>query len=417
MKLQIKRKEKEILRDLAKRVRDISLDSIHEKNIQRWKAKNALKKDSPIIICNPPVTAWNEMIPDSTNVIKDRMLRGLEAGLRRTIYRWEHITDDWPITSNIFVPLSQTVSDWMEGHKRPYTSEADHSAAFVPCINGYDDIKKMKFPELLIDRKASERNLESVGDLIGDILTVVQGAPYMRSKGWGESLMDELVEMRGLEQMYMDVYNNPEFIHEVMDFMMKGIMGLLDQYEKEHALFLNNRENGLGSLGLGYTDELPKEGFNASHVTTKHLWGYAQTQEFSEVSPDMFEEFVIPYQSKLLERFGLNCYGCCEANDKKWGIIKKYIPNLRALSVSPFAKHEIAADQLKDRYVYVWKPHAYEMIGHFDEKFIRDEMKRVFEITKECHVVASLMDTQTLYGEPQRLGRWVEISKEVALEY
>lgn len=57
------------------------------------------------------------------------------------------------------------------------------------------------------------------------------------------------------------------------------------------------------------------------------------------------------------------------------------------------------------------------MIGNFNEKFIRKEMKRVFEITKKCHVVVSLMDTQTLYGEPQRLDRWVKISKKVALEY
>ena len=129
----------------------------------------------------------------------------------------------------------------------------------------------------------------------------------------------------------------------------------------------------------------------------------------------MLEEFVLPYQAEILKRFGLNCYGCCEANDNKWGLIKKYIPNLRAVSVSAFADHEKAAEALKDQYVYVWKPHPYEMIGKNDYKYVLEYMKNVFNITKGCHMAVSLMDTQTLYGEPQRLDRWVLAAKEAAL--
>ena len=128
----------------------------------------------------------------------------------------------------------------------------------------------------------------------------------------------------------------------------------------------------------------------------------------------MLEEFVLPYQAKVLEHFGLNYYGCCEPNDRKWGIIKKHVPRLRAVSVSPWANHEIAADELRDRYVYSWKPNPSEAIMTFDEKAVRAGMQRVFEITKDCHVVVSLRDTETVCGEPWRLTRWIEIVKEAA---
>ena len=45
----------------------------------------------------------------------------------------------------------------------------------------------------------------------------------------------------------------------------------------------------------------------------------------------MFAEFVLPYQLPILERFGLNCYGCCEPLDQRWSTLKQ----LRRASVSP----------------------------------------------------------------------------------
>ena len=408
-------KQHSIIRGLAKKTKEISQDPIHTENIKRWKNKNRLIKGRPLIMCSPPQAAWEEIIPSSEIISEDPLLKMIEIELRRRIYHYEHFKDDWPITDTLFVPLSKTISDWMDGHIRPYSSDAKKAAAIEPCMNNDDGIEKMRFPKLTVDKQTSNKNYEIVCDLLGDILTVELGAPYITSKGWGESLIDEFLEMRGMEQLFMDLYTNPKFVHEVMSFMMNGLNILLDQLEKEHALFLNNRENSIGTLGLGYLDDLPGQNFDPSKIVTQNLWGYAQAQDFSSVSPDMLEEFVLPYQAKLLERFGLNGYGCCEPNDKKWGIIKKHIPNLRSLSVSAFANHETAAGAIKDEYVYVWKPHPYQMIGKFDEKYIADETKRVFEITKDCHVVVNLMDTQTLYGEPERLDKWVQITKEVAL--
>ena len=54
------------------------------------------------------------------------------------------------------------------------------------------------------------------------------------------------------------------------------------------------------------------------HVRTRDMWGFGESQETVGVSPAMFGEFIFPYQLPLLERFGLNCYGCCEPLDKRW---------------------------------------------------------------------------------------------------
>ena len=157
--------------------------------------------------------------------------------------------------------------------------------------------------------------------------------------------------------------------------------------------------------------------YDPRHVKTKDLWGYTQAQEFAEVSPENHEEFVLPYQQKIAERFGLNSYGCCEPNDRKWERIIAHIPNLREVSVSHAANLEIAADKLKDKYVLSWKPHPVTMIVRYDEKNIRNELRKGFAIMKGCCFIACLRDTQTLFGEPERADGWTRVALEVAAEF
>jgi hypothetical protein len=270
--------------------------------------------------------------------------------------------------------------------------------------------------------------MEVAGDALGDILEIVEGEPFYSGSdsqvmGWGNGLIDILCELRGLENVFLDLYSAPEFVKEAMDFLMRGTLRYLDTLEREDLLRLNNNEfiylsnTPLGSNGLACTDELPGAGYDPPHVTTRDLWGYTQAQEFSEVSPECHEEFVLPYQRPIAERFGMNSYGCCEGNDRKWANIIRRIPRLREVSVSHAANLEIAADTLKDRYVLSWKPHPVTMIASYDEEVIRRELAKGFEQMKSCHAIVCLRDTQTLFGEPERAAGWTRVAQEVAGRY
>ena len=56
------------------------------------------------------------------------------------------------------------------------------------------------------------------------------------------------------------------------------------------------------------------------------MWGFCESQETVGVSPKMFEEFVFAYQLPILDRFGLNIYGCCEPLDRRFDIVKRISP-------------------------------------------------------------------------------------------
>ena len=94
----------------------------------------------------------------------------------------------------------------------------------------------------------------------------------------------------------------------------------------------------------------------------------------------------------------------------------KNIPNLRELSVPYSCNLSIAAEKIRDKYVYSWKPRA-TMVTMFDERESYNEIREGFEIARDCHVVLSMRDTQTLNGKPESISRWTEIAMQLAKEY
>ncbi len=426
--MKVSAEERKILRELARKVKAISQEPVWDQKRKLWTDKNALRRVRPLVLCSLPEAAWDEILPERALAVKDPWFRRCEWELRRRIYRWENIKDDEIINDKVYVPVERAITDWVDGRVRPYADRADHSAKFTPSLVEYGDLRKLRFPELTVDRKSTAEHLGIVREVFGDILDVVEGEPFYAGTdsqvlGWGNGLIDVLCELRGLEAVFYDLYTAPEFVHEAMDFLMRGSLRYLDAMEKENLLCLNNNEfmylsnTPLGSNGLACSDQLPGASYDPAHVTTRDLWGYTQAQEFSEVSPECHEEFVLPYQSKIAARFGLNSYGCCEGNDKKWKSIIRHIPRLRECSVSHAANLSIAAESLKGNYVLSWKPHPVTMIASYNEDLIRAELRRGFDAMKGCHSIVCLRDTQTLFGEPPRAAGWTRVAQEVAGEY
>jgi hypothetical protein len=144
------------------------------------------------------------------------------------------------------------------------------------------------------------------------------------------------------------------------------------------------------------------------------MWGFAESQEPSVVSPDMFGTFIFPYQLPILERFGLNCYGCCEPLDQRWEYVKQ-IPNLRRVSVSPWANLEDMSEKLGSSYIFSMKPNpAYLAVPSIDEDFIRKELRKAIEITRGCRVEIIMKDNHTIGKNPDNVIRWCRIAQEEA---
>jgi hypothetical protein len=202
-----------------------------------------------------------------------------------------------------------------------------------------------------------------------------------------------------------------------MAFLRDDFMHYLDWFETEGLLPLNNENDYVGSGSLGYTTELPQPGRRAGDpVRVSDMWGLSESQETVGVSPRMFDEFVFPYQEPIISRFGLSYYGCCEPVHGRIKTIKR-LPNLRKVSVSPWCDQEIMADELGQDYVFCRKPKPTLIsTGDWDEDLIREDLRTTLRIAGHCPLELVMKDVHTLCGETWRLGRWVEIAREVCGE-
>ena len=228
---------------------------------------------------------------------------------------------------------------------------------------------------------------------------------------WSVGLTDDLVFLRGMEKLMYDVYDAPERIHEVMKIMLDGTMERLDFLESSGLLSLNNDSSFVGSGGIGFTDFLPGKDF-AGTVRTKDMWGLAESQVTIGLSPEMFKEFIFPYQRTLMDRFGLTCYGCCEPMDERIDIVKEE-PNLRRVSVSAWANRRLMAEKLGRRYIYSMKPSpSYLAVPNMDEEIVRASLRETLSITRNNCVEIVMKDNHTFGNNPQNITKWVTIARE-----
>ena len=399
--------ERETLRDLAKQVAEIAAHPQNAVNRAEWIRHNGLRPGKAMVLCFPE-GAWAELLPDDALTVSDAGLRRTEWHLRHIIYRWQHLRDDNVIEPVWKVGLAYHWTGWgLEAQQKP-SPEARGAWAFVPVINDPAHADKLKQPDLAVDEEQTRRNLESTHDLFGDILQV---RPHRRI-GVDTSLIGSLVRLRGLDQIMLDMCDRPQWLHQVMTFMTEATERLLDQVEQVPHLSLNNSDDYVGSGGVGYTDDLPGPGFNG-RVRLRDLWGFAEAQELALVSPAMHEEFVLRYQGRLLDRFGLNCYGCCEDVTRKLEVIKRSVPRLRRVSVSPWTDLGAAAEALQDRIVFSWKPNPAPVVLQFDAARIRREVNECLDLAGGCIVEMILKDTHSVRQDPDSLSNWVKVAKEV----
>jgi hypothetical protein len=402
-------KDRDVLLRLSAQVAEAAALDVHAATISLWKRLNRLERVRPPVWINE--ICWNEMGPELALECEDPFCRAWEEQLRRTLYQWRHLPADMVVEPVLWSPLVVHDSGFgLEVKSTKADGPAWGAVDWVPTLKDEADVEKIATPVVTVDRAASDRDLERLTALVGDVIPVRQrGVCDYWFSPW-----DQLIQYYGIEELYTDMCLRPALVHKAVGRMTDAMMARLDQLQAQNALALNNGYHRVGSGGLGYTDELPQADFDGSRVRPIDLWGTATAQIFSEVSPAMHEEFALRYELKWLRRFGLNCYGCCEPLHKKIGILRQ-IPRLRRISMSPFVNVDEGVAAIGTDYIFSHKPNPAVLASEtWNPQRARQELRDVLEKTRGCVVEIILKDISTVRGEPERLWEWSRIAMEEA---
>lgn len=406
--------DKNILRKLASEKAEIATLPSHNEKIKLWKKLNSLEKTRPLLWINQ--IPWEEMNHDGelTLICENEFCRSIEMGLRKTIYQWKHMPGDMIVEPILEYRISIKNSGFGIAEKsEKELSSGFASRYFEPQIKTEADIEKIKPPVISVDYKNEAYKMEFLSSVIGDILRI---EPLGIASFWFAP-WDLLVTWYGIEETMIDLVMKPDLIHLAMDKLIDAYLIGLKQYEEQCLLSLNNTNVNIGSGGLGYVDELPKKDYKTDKIRPLDQWGCAAAQIFSAISPKMHEEFALHYEKKWLEKFGLTYYGCCEPLHNKIEILKS-IPNLRKISMSPWANVEKFVEQVGKKYVLSYKPNpAILARDEWNPQQAEKELREVLEKAKNCCVEVILKDISTVRQDYRRLWDWANIAFRTVNEY
>jgi hypothetical protein len=401
--------DREILRDVARRYMEICRNPDQQRRRADWRRHNSLKRTRTLIYVR--TFASNEM-PACRCVCEDPFLRGQEEFFRHVIFK-DTFADDSVFEPWLTVSAIHKCVGWGVEVARKQSDQPGGSWKDIYPLKRLEDIEKLRTPRHEIDEPATAQCVERLKEILGDIITVnLDRGPAYRE--WTADISTDLGYLRGIENVMLDMADNPEWLHRLSRFLSDGVLKTHMEAEAAGDWGLCDHCN----QAMPYAEELPDPAANVNGVQRSRLWGYMAAQEMALVSPAQHEEFLLRYQKPILENFGLTAYGCCENLTRKIDMLRQ-IRNLRRIAVSPFADAPRCAEQIGDKYVLSYRPSPADMVGYgFDEARIRGILRRDLEACRAngCHVDIALKDVQTVQGDTERVRKWVATTRAVADE-
>lgn len=413
--------ERDVIRELARRVAEIAATEEQRRRRKLWRDVNTLRRpERPPVICRPGNPCWEELLPRAKLACRDPFLAGVEYSLRKMLYKYE-LGDDTVIEPFWELPAEvQLAGDYFWGLPMHYIHAgrryvydgvcAPEGGAdgwlYDPVIREEADLERIVPPRYRHNVARTEENVARIHALLGDILPV---RVTCKVPGHGAWLHGWASLLCGLEPLMLFMMDRPNMVHRLMATLRDGFLDLLTQFEDMGVLTLNNT----GELAC---DDLPQPDFDGIHVRLRDCWIRGESQEFQCVSPAQYEEFLLRYQMPILKRGGLTFYGCCENLTRKLDLVLT-IPNLRKLICSPWTDLAKLVSAVNHRCAIEWRQKATDVVFAKDMAPIRRDLERGLQIARGNCLQIVLQELHTVDGRPGRLAEWVAAAKELGAKY
>ena len=402
----------DILRPLVIQYAEIAALPVQKAKIQLWKDHNALRSARPMVLVDQ--ICWNELRVDPflTPHCDDPYWKGVETDLRQKLYCWKHLPVDMVFNPYISFPKPIENTLWgLHAEFEQRSQQSDDSLLSVHYDNileEEEDIEKIKMPVITLDEARMAQIREEADRLCEGVIPYRLYGQQIHCGVW-----DRISEWMGVTNCYMELIDRPEFLHAIMERLTQGLLSQIDQLNKLGAYDTTTQ---LTHCSHTYSDDLPKAGADPDFGTTENGWAFGLAQLFTACSPDVTEEFEVPYMNRVFPHFGAVYYGCCERLDDRMDVIAK-LKNIRKISCSPWSKKEHFAETMPDWCIMSNKPNpALLATESFDEEAVRRDLRETIAAARHYGRNLEMIqkDISTVHNDPQRLWRWAEIAMEEA---
>lgn len=406
---EIKAKDREILRELAKKQYEYSQQEKNKKRIGEWYDHNSLQGERPMI----HLEMWTfaqEILPQRLRCTGD-FARDIETKLYCNFLNQELFDDD-RVTPDHY-PLSYDTHFTLFNipvEKHNALGSVGHE--FVSVIEDLeDDYEKLGQTDFGVNMESTLAKKNRLEETFGDILPVKLKMDCLYSVP-----TQMLVHFMKMENMMFNIYDYPELFKEMMDRIADDTLAYYRMLEEKHLILPTVAGEELGQGSWCYNRELPGgEEESGRPLTAKDVWGFMDSQETVGLSPEMYEEFIFPCYEKISGQFGLLSYGCCEPVHPIWEKCISKLKNLRKVSISPWCDEEIMGERLKGSSVIFHRKPSPNYLGvgtALDEEAVRAHIRKTLHAARGCKLEITQRDVYTISNDINKARRYVDIIKE-----
>ncbi len=404
--MQLKHEEIIVLRELAKLYAETAAKPIWEQKKKLWIALNTGRMQRPMLLMDQ--MPWHELDTDGflQNKVQHTYWRRVESAIRRDLYKAIRMPADMVLSPYILLPRSVGNSGFgIQTQEERSVLDEQNSVVGHKYHNQFtcmEDVEKIQMPKLTWDREAEAEIILQAQEIFDGIIPFKLVGETMHLGAW-----DWISQWMGVEECYYALVDQPEMLHAMMERITTGLIGLIDEMNV-HGLF--DSYSQLCHCSHTFSGNEPEKDFPKS----SDVWAFGLAQLFSSASPEVTEEFELPYMTRIFEKFGSIYYGCCERLDDRLDVIAK-LPKLRKVSCSPWSDREQFAQALPNNLIMSNKPSpALIATETVDWDAVRADIRRTVAAAKAGGVGLELIlkDISTVRYQPERLSRWAEIALE-----
>jgi hypothetical protein len=403
------------LRALAGRYAECACSDVMARRREKWRLHNRMEERTFPFHIEDNGTYLRDLLPPLQ--CDDEACRQLEARLLHALVSYERIDDDRIIPDTFVV-------DWATG----LTGYCDE-LSFTHVDDGYGgtfgfesnkpitdidaDFGKIWKRTPTLDRRATQQRAELARDVFEGLLPVVVGRT---SSLYSDGIANKAVHLMGMQELYLQMAMNPEAVHRLLSFLAEDNLALGKWEEEQGLLILNNDGNqGYCSGSSQFSDEIPGREIAAGEpIAAGDRYGYLEAQEAAGLSPQMFDEFLMPHFSRLASNFRLMKFGCCEAVHDLMPHLTR-LNGLRKVSVTPWCDLEKLAVSCPANIIWSRKPVPLKLCGPtFDPDEFRAHLQETLDPGAEFFIEFVFRDTNRLSGDmEQRLAHACDIVREL----
>lgn len=401
--------ERDAFRKLVESYLRLAEQSNRNEKIELWKCLNRGQMVRPMVVIDQ--LPWNELsCEELTPTISDPYWREVELEYRRKIYQFQHFPVDMVLEPFLSAPKILQHTGYGLTAETVWLGTEDSTAKsqhYSNLITSMEDVEKITPYRITEEKEQTELRRQEAECLFGDLApTIFTGHTFHLG------LWDYVSQLMGVEEIYYALVDDPDRMHAVMNQLTNATIQAIRDANQYGA---HNDQANTCHCSYIYTDQLLANSGKGKGPFSQNSWAFGMAQLFTSVSPDIFEEFELPYISRMAEEFGMIYYGCCDRLDDRLDLVKK-IPHVRKVSCSPWSNREQFAEKIGTELVMSSKPSpAFLAAESFDEDIVRKDLEYTCRLARENHVNLEfiLKDISTVHQDPRRLEQWAQIAMEV----